>query len=109
MGTVQFCIPKPAADAVGINDGARRWLAARGFDVRLAPVAVSIQEREIRITCERQIAEVLLDELRERALSAPSVEVRDACEQATVRVIDSFWAAYEGYSSAARHDADVGL
>lgn len=98
MGTLQFCIPKPAADAVGINDRFRKRLAERGFNHHLEFSTVCTEDAGIRVTCERRIAEALLDELREHAAASPFARVRADCARAAASVVDSFWAAYAVYA-----------
>lgn len=104
VGTIQFCISKAAAGAVGVDASCRIRRAARGVDDRVETVMLRPPENGVRVTCDGKIAEELLEALRERAMTASSPNVRAECDHAANIIVESFWAAYESYSSSIHPD-----
>lgn len=79
--TVQCYLPRPAADAVVVEQLRDR---ARAAGIAGASVEYSYYrtQGQCRITCRQEIAELLADELRAAADAATARDVREAYERA---------------------------
>ena len=80
MATVQCYLPRPAADAVQIDQIRAR---ARAADVPNASLEYSYYRAQgrCRVTCQQPVAEFLAGELRLAIAKSKTVGERTACEE----------------------------
>jgi hypothetical protein len=100
-GTVQFYISKPAAAAVKLDERRARC-RDRGMEQTQFESSTFRAQGKVRITCKAPIAEVLLEDLRVAATSAPTSALRTECARAVEVVEKALADPYSGYSSAVR-------